>query len=60
MDMIAMITEVIVGIVIIGLMIFFTYGMYLLETDKQARWDERQKKKKLDRSNPDGRDPNSK
>ena len=55
-----MITEAIVGIVIIGLMTFFIYGMYLLETDKQARWDERQKKKKLDRSNPDGRDQNSK
>jgi|TARA_B110000977_G_scaffold87536_1_gene116447 hypothetical protein len=59
MDIIAMITEAIVGIVVIGLMTFFIYGMYLLETDKQARWDERQKKK-LDRSNPDGRDPNSK
>ena len=55
-----MITDAIVGIVIIGLIAFFIYGMYLLETDKQARWDERQKKKKLDRSNPDGRDPNSK
>ena len=54
-----MITDAIVGIVIIGLMAFFIYGMYLLETDKQARWDERQKKK-LDRSNPDGKDPNSK
>ena len=54
-----MITEAIVGIVVIGLMIFFIYGMYLLETDKQARWEERQKRK-LDRSNPDERDPNSK
>jgi hypothetical protein len=59
MDIIAMITEAIVGIVVIGLMIFFIYGIYLLETDKQARWEERQKRK-LDRSNPDERDPNSK
>lgn len=54
-----MITEAILGIVIIGLMAFLIYGIYLLETDKQARWEERQKRK-LDRSNPDERDPNSK
>ena len=41
-----MITEAIFGIVIMGLMTFFVYGMYLLETDKQYRWDELQKKKK--------------
>jgi cell division protein FtsB len=45
MDMITMITEAILGIVIIGLMAFFVYGLFLLEQDKQARWDRRKEKK---------------
>ena len=45
MDMISMITEAIFGIVIMGLMTFFVYGLFLLEQDKQARWDRRKEKK---------------
>tara|TARA_R110000765_G_scaffold422799_1_gene530862 strand:+ start:729 stop:932 length:204 start_codon:yes stop_codon:yes gene_type:complete len=40
-----MITEAILGIVMIGLMAFFVYGLFLLEQDKQARWDRRKEKK---------------